>query len=278
VTGSLLARNFREAVAWTERARTIAYELDDERLRIEALAQHAVSTFFAGDAGAGIRFAEEALERARALGDDGLLGLPYVAYLLCLDELDPEATEGLFTESIACTERSGDLLIHCILLNNAGVHALRIGDTAAARRYLEEGIEMAEKMGHADSHLGVNLGWTMLEMDDPVTARAHFEAALRLSRLQGDLADVACSIVGMSCLCADTGEWRRASTLIGIADDLFQGIGLAWPEPEISHRNRSAERIVENIGTEGFDSAHAQGEAFSLEEAFDYCLNSSATV
>ena len=66
-----------------------------------------------------------ALERPDARADPVLFARALV---------DPVRSGELFDEAIACTQRSGDQLLAYIMHNNAGVHALRVGDIPAATR------------------------------------------------------------------------------------------------------------------------------------------------
>jgi predicted ATPase len=112
-----LAREFGD------RAVGLARELGDDRLLIEALWLSANFCYFAGDPEIGVTIGTEAVERARRLGDDVLLGFSLMAYSLCVDAVDPAGSEELFAEAVACTERSGDLITKYVLHNNAAVHA-----------------------------------------------------------------------------------------------------------------------------------------------------------
>jgi predicted ATPase/class 3 adenylate cyclase len=274
VTAALLARgpDLQDAAVWSERALDIANEIGDERLRIEALGIRTSVAYLTGDTQRGLRMGEEAVARARTLGDDSLIGETLITHLLCVDELEPAHADALFAEALGATERSGDLFIRTIVLNNAAVHALRIDNLSAARRYLENGVALTDEMGRAESRLGLNLGWVMRQDADPQGARSHFQAALRVARLQGDREGIACAAAGLACVDADGGFWEQASTLFGIADALYETAGARWEDPESSYRRGSIERIVEHIGAETFEKQHHTGQALSVEDAIDYCV------
>jgi hypothetical protein len=70
----------------------------------------------------------ESVERARWLGDDVVLARSLAASLATGDLIDPGHRGQLFTEAIACTERSGDRLVSHFLHQNAGVQPLCAGD------------------------------------------------------------------------------------------------------------------------------------------------------
>ncbi len=144
-----------------ERAVEFARQLDDNRLLIESLAVLCGTYYFAGEPYRGLPLGEESVERARQLGDDVLLAASPVGYLLCGDLVESARSERLFAEAIACTERSGDALMSSFLHNNAGVHALRAGDIAAARAHLEQADQAMQAPGAISHHVSVNLGWVL---------------------------------------------------------------------------------------------------------------------
>jgi predicted ATPase len=116
-----------------EQAVVLTRQLGDDRLLIESLSALFFAYYHAGQPDGGLHLGEEAVERARQLGDDVLLARSLMGYLLASDPVDPARYTQLFTEAIACTERSGDRFINCQLHNNAACHALNVGDIPAAR-------------------------------------------------------------------------------------------------------------------------------------------------
>ena len=127
-----------------EQAVEVARQLGDDRLLISALACLCGAYFFAGEPEKGLPLGQEAVERARQLGDDVLLAASLRGYLLTID---PARSLPLYTEAIACTERSGDHLTNSILHNNVGCAALTAGDVPAARAHLEAAAQAAQQIG-----------------------------------------------------------------------------------------------------------------------------------
>lgn len=126
-----------------QQAVELARELHDDRLLIFALSALSAAYCFLGETDPGLLTGQEAVERARQLGDDVLLGESLMSYLLSGDPIEPDQFGQLLAEATACTERSGDQLIHYALHNNAGVHALTAGDIPAARAHLEQAAHAA---------------------------------------------------------------------------------------------------------------------------------------
>jgi predicted ATPase/class 3 adenylate cyclase len=93
-----------------EQAVKLARQLDAGRLLIDALANLSYVCCLAGEPERGLPPGQEAVQRARQLGDDVLLGESLTDYLVCDALIDPAHARPLFTEAIACTQRSGDHL------------------------------------------------------------------------------------------------------------------------------------------------------------------------
>jgi hypothetical protein len=96
------------------------------------------TVFLVGEPEAQLPFGQEAVERARRLSDDVLLGRSLMLYLT---SIDPARSLPLYPEAFACAERSGDHLINYFVHNNAGCGALEMGDIPAARVHLEAAAE-----------------------------------------------------------------------------------------------------------------------------------------
>jgi predicted ATPase/class 3 adenylate cyclase len=255
-----------------EKAVELARQLHDNRLLVEALVALCATYHFAGENDRGLPLGQESVERARELGDDVLLGESLMAYLLSSDLIEPARSEQLFTEAIACTERSGDQLINSFLHNNAGIHALRAGDIPDARTHLEQAGRAMRAIGGENLQLPVNMGWVLRQDNDPDGARSSFQEALRMSRRNGDRAGIACASLGLACLAADAGDWRRAAVLHGAAQAFLDPTGLPWDEPEMRYRQGSLGQLRAHIGQQQFERIYASGIALSSDEAFPLAL------
>jgi len=250
-----------------EQAVEVARELGDERLLISALASLCRAHYFAGEPETGRPFGQESVERARRLGDDVLLAVSLRGYLLTIG---PARSGQLFTEAIACTERSGDHLLNGILHNNAGWHALTAGDLPAARAHLEAAAQ-------AD-FVSVNLGLVLLADGDHDAARSTFEAVLHISRRNGDHMGVAGACVGLACLAGNAGDWDRAATLHGAAQAFQDRTGNPWQEEfDALYRRDSLSQARAHLGDEQLERTYAQGMALSPEKALDLAFGKAGS-
>ena len=190
-------------------------------------------------------------------------------YLHCYAITDPARAGPLFTEAIACTQRSGDHLVADFLLNNAGVHALRAGDIPAARAYLQQAAQATRAIGGNNLHLSINMGWVLRQDRDRDGARSAFNQALQMSRRSGDRADVAYASLGLACLAADEGDWHRAAMIHGIAQAFLNRTGLPWEDLEARYRRDSLDHVRAHLGQEQSERVHAEGMALSFSKALE---------
>ena len=271
VTAARVAQFIDVAAArhFGEQAVQVARQLGDERLLSSALAALCAAHFFAGEPETGRPFGKESVERARRLGDDVLLAQSLLGYL---HTLDPARSGQLFTEAVACTERSGDHLNNSILHNNAGGAAVDAGDIPAARAHLEAAAQAAQQIGWEVAVVMANLGLVQRAERDPGGARCTLEASLRISRRNGDYWNMAWAILGLACLAGDAGDWDRAAALHGAAQALQDRTGIPWQGIDARMRRDSLDQVRAHLGDEQLERAYAQGMALSLEKALNLAL------
>jgi predicted ATPase/class 3 adenylate cyclase len=277
ITGATLAQFHDVAMARRlgEQAVAFARQRTDEALLTDSLALLGCLYSFAGEPDPGIPLAKEAVQRARRLGDDVLLGWSLVGYLLLSDQIGLAGYGELFAEAVACAQRSGDQFIAGLLHNNAGAHALRAGDITAARAHMERAARAMHETGADTQFVSVNLGWVLRQEGDPHGARATFDAGLRASRHSGERAAIAYTSLGLACVTADLADWGRAAELHGIAQALVERTGEPWQEPEARYRLDSLGKVRTSLDEEQFERAYASGMALSLDQALDLALGTA---
>jgi predicted ATPase/class 3 adenylate cyclase len=247
-----------------EQAVQAARGLGDDRLLIRALAELCTTCCLAGEPEAGLPFGQESVERARQLGDDVLLAVSLVNYLPTLGQAWSLPLAG---EAIACTERSGDQLTKYYLYNNACWDALSTGDVPAARAHLEAAAQAGQAIGLQDVVAELNLGAVLREEGDPDGARSSLEAALRISRRNGDNRSIAEAMLFLACLAGDSGDWSRAAVLHGAAQAVQDRTGLPWDELDARYRRDSLDQARTLLGDEQLQEACARGLRLSFDQA-----------
>jgi predicted ATPase len=274
-SAAIIARgvDMQLALRLGEEAMEIADDLGDDRLLIEAGHVLCCILYFAGMPDRGIVYGEAAAERARRFGDDGLLGPSLVFLLMCIDQVQPDRTEALTAEAIACVERSGDQSLAGNLYNNAGVSSLRIGDLPSARRFLQRAEAAFRDVGVHNPTPMINLGWVLRLEGDEAGAADAFRRALLESRRAGNRPDIPYATLGLACHAADTGDWRRAAVLHGFADAFLGSSGEPWQDPEDVFRQQSLDEVRGHLGDTDFEAEYGRGTSLDLRSAIDLALN-----
>jgi predicted ATPase/DNA-binding XRE family transcriptional regulator len=247
----------------------LARTLADEELLIHALAMLSFASYFGGEPERARDSAAEAVERARRLGDDVLLGLSLYTFLLASES----TSTSLYAEAIACTKRSGDLRIGAYLHNEAGLAALESGDIPSAKAHLEAGIEAAEAIG--DSHLAMSANLALVyrvekEFD---RARSVLEEVLRTGRRIGSVRATAFAVLGLAGLAADLADWRRAAMLHGVAQAMRDQTGLPWEPFDARYRQQSLDLISDALGSEELQRVYDEGTALCYDRAIELALS-----
>jgi predicted ATPase len=274
IAGATVGRNvaIHTAQRLALRAVEMAGHVDDERLEVRSLAALGGTYFFSGDLERALPLGRECVERARCLDDDDLLAISLGLYLLCSQMVDPARAEKLLAEAIACTERSGNLFYTADLRNTAAIYELKAGNVAGAREHLEQASLAVEAIGVATYHVKINLGLVLREEGDAEGAGSLLEEALRISRRGGDRFGLAYSILGLACLAADGGDWRRSAELHGVAQQFLDQVGQPWLLYYGPLRERSLDRVRAHLGDEECERAYGQGHATGFEDSIELAL------
>jgi predicted ATPase/class 3 adenylate cyclase len=247
----------------------VARPLGDERLLISALAALGGAHFFAGDPEAALPSGQEAVERARRLGDDVLLGMSLGIYAATVGAIDPARCPPLYAEAFACTRRSGDHLLDCDLHLNSALAAVSAGDLPAARAHLDAAARAARQIGWEHVYITLALGDVQRAEGDTDAARSTWQAALRASRRNGDNPVMAAACHNLAVLAGDAGDWHRAAVLHGAAQALLDRTGRPWDEDAARERRDSLAQARAHLGDEQLERAYAQDTALSLDQALD---------
>jgi predicted ATPase/class 3 adenylate cyclase len=252
-----------------EQADQVASRLGDDRLLVLSRQALCWLCYFTGQYERAPPLGADAVQRARQLGDDVLLGESLLAYALAVGAAE---SGPLYAEALACAERSGHLGIQLTLYNNAGGDAIEMGDIPAARAHLEAGIRAAEALGTSHLMMSVNLGEVLKAEHDFDGARSTFEEVVRIARRTGDKHNLAAAIIGLACLAADLRDWHRAATLHGIAQALTDQTGTPWEQCDQRRRQESLGHARQALGGEQLQRAYTRGMTLRLDQAIDLAL------
>jgi len=255
-----------------QQADQIARVLSDDRLLVLASQALCWAYGFAAEWERAWQLGEESVARARALGDDVLLGESLLAYA---SAARPEESGPLYAEALACTERTGDLGTAATIHNNAGFIALSVGDIPAARAHLEAAIEAAAVLGFPELYALTNLAEVLQAEHDLDGARSGFEDVVRRGRRTGDKYVLAGAFRGLGYLAADLGDWHRAAILYGAEHALMDQIGALWSPFDARRRQEGLDQARAALGDKQLQQAYARGKALSFDQAIDLALGKS---
>jgi hypothetical protein len=118
-----------------------------------------------------------------------------------------------------------------------------------------------------------NLGWAALVREDHERAKALHEENLVLCKEIGDKDIGSESLEGLACYAASGAEVQRAARLFGVAQALREAVGYQQSPKERSLREPYLAVARSRLGEAAWETAFAEGQAMSFEEAVEYALS-----
>jgi predicted ATPase/class 3 adenylate cyclase/DNA-binding XRE family transcriptional regulator len=261
------------SVQLAQQADQAARGLGDNRLLVLTCWALCGAYLQAGEWERACRAGQESVERARALGDDVLLGISLHAHGSSVHFCE---SGPLHAEAIACAERSGDLFTSLAVHNDAGFNGLQAGDIPAARAHIEAALRAADAVGLLHTVALGNLAEVLRAEGDLDGARSGFQDVVRMSRRVGDKWALSGAILGLACLAAELVDWHRAAMLHGAADALLNQIGARNVLFDERRRQENLDQATAALGDEQLQQAYAHGMALSLDQAIDLALGKSS--
>jgi Tetratricopeptide repeat len=132
---------------------------------------------------------------------------------------------------------------------------------------------VAEGQGAGGATATMNLAMVLREEGDWDGAQSMLEAALRMSRRNGDNIDIAGACMYLACLAGDRGDWHRAATLHGAAQARQDRTKIPWEELDVRYRQESLARARARLGDKQLDQVYAQGMTLSLDQILELALS-----
>jgi predicted ATPase/DNA-binding CsgD family transcriptional regulator len=181
-------------------------------LRASALVGVGQLMAYHGDLTATGRFAREALEIARAVGDPRLEGraLDTLGYSAAF--LDPATARKLFEQSALLSRNAGDDVFVADAYNGLGISQFIAGDYPRAVAALEEGVAVSRRIRHASTltvGLGV-LGYSLVLQGRLAPARTCVRESLATARRLRDRVFTAQSLYSLGFIAAHRARHRVA--------------------------------------------------------------------
>jgi len=276
---SMLVRSDRTQMVasrhYAERGLAMARDVGDRRTEARALGMLA-ELLDVRDQLAARELAERGVGIARELGDVKLLA----ELLQVLGFVAGDSAERWrhHQESLDCCRRCGDDLLAASELNHLSGLALHAGQLDEGSAYLEESIELFEKVG-GDLVVYIargNLALLRLIQDRHGEAASLVRTCLLLKRRLGPGVPGGELIFLAACCAAWDGDLARAAQLHGAGDKeiaaSLENRSIDWPDVEEELREREQARLRDLLGERAYWDAYRSGAQLSPEQALDLAL------
>ena len=263
------------------RVLTTAVELDDRATpdRAAALRGASVMAQALGDEAAGLRFAQQALELDRALGNQW--GIAYSTMMIanCLSEAhddtrDMAAARDRMAEAAELFERIGDRHYGLIATHNQGWILGDLGDREGERRIHEESLRMARERGNASieadalAQLGMAAG-AEGRLDDAVRL---LREAIKIDHPRGMIEYLATNFGRLAYWLVRRGEYDDAARLIENEPRFIAELGGRMPWWAQERHDETVAALREKMGEEALSRARADGRSLSVDETVALAL------
>ena len=269
----LLHINGRQQLEAVGAALDEARESRDRALEADALACYSRSLVNHGRVEEAVAIGAEALALARHIDDPVLLGTVLAQYEATQILGGDPGAEASFLEGLALVERTGDDYTASRLHDNYALVLLERGDTALARRHIEQSLQLVGTELNARTAISYgNLGLVLLLEGDPHRAESLTLDVLRSCRLAGVLAQFVYLVLTLACCASQLGAPERAAVLHGGADSLIAGLGEVWEPLEARVRAQDLVTLRTRLGDK-FESLYARGVAMTADEIAKVALS-----
>ncbi|MGH2418483.1 MAG: ATP-binding protein [Candidatus Limnocylindria bacterium] len=232
-----------------------------------------------GDEAAGIRFAEQALELDRALGNDW--GIAYSTMMIgnCLSEAHDETRDLVsarerMAEAAETFERIGDRHYGLIATHNQGWILGGLGDREGERRIHEQSLRIAREIGNAaieaDALAQLGMGASDAgRFDDAVQL---LRESIRIDHQRGMTANVATNLGRLASVLVRQGELRDAARLFESEPRLFGELGSRMPWWAQERYEETVAVLREQMDQQALEEAVAEGRSLSVDDTVALAL------
>jgi predicted ATPase/DNA-binding SARP family transcriptional activator len=264
------AERFRHDLA----ALALFHELGDDRMVARCLVDLAMTARLDGDPARAVAYGREAVEHARRVGDDGVIGAALAE--LSGSTLSIKAAAPLARAAVTHLRAADAHELAAQVLSEVCLVAA-VGDTQ----------EMAEQLGREAEEAAASVGdvWTIAYVQGNVAAAAllgdrHDQAR---AGLQDELMTTVAHALpgfmrfvplhGLAALAAATGDDRRAAVLSGAAWAIdTRPVDYAGQPANRRLEQRFLAPARERLGNDAWEAASAEGRRMTVDAAFAFAL------
>lgn len=162
-------------------------------------------------------------------------------------------------------------------INNLGDLALRQGEPARAVTLFEESLAIARELAHRDeiALLSYNLALGLHHTGRTGEAVNSAKEGLALAREIEASTPLVDSLVLLAALARLRDKAEFGARLVGAAQTFGDRIGHRVTGAEAQLHERTVEELLNVLGREQYERAHAEGRSMSIDDAVDYALSSA---
>jgi adenylate cyclase len=177
-------------------------------------------------------------------------------------------------ESLMLCREMGDKSGIADSLITLGLTAMAQSDYAAVKPLYEEALSLYQETGYKQGVVLalVNLGHLAIEQNDARDGLKAYHDALEMYQTAGDKYILCHIFIGLAAVTALLMELLRATCLLAITENLRERIGMEWEPTEKRIFDHVSISVRTGLPETQFQSAWAEGERMSLEEAVAYGL------
>lgn len=260
----------RAGEEWAEAYR-VAEEAGATREMCIAAVNRTLVLIPAGDESAG-RWARDALERSRALGNPWVLGFALTIHgLVTAVAGDAVAAEADYLEAVRIQEGLGDHEAGGMSLSFLAALRAASGDRPGALALYRRALAGYEIIGDRgeEARMHDEMAWTYLLNNDIAEAREHFVASVRAYTDLASVRGVALCLIGLAGTVAAEGRHEESLQIIAAAEVHASGEGIAFSYADHAPSREFVERQRAVLPAEDAARAADAGRALSLEQALD---------
>jgi DNA-binding CsgD family transcriptional regulator/tetratricopeptide (TPR) repeat protein len=265
----------REGLQWLEAV--LADEKDTSPTRAKALAHAGWMAWERVDFERSTALSEEALALSRKLGykDGAATALYNLGMIAIYEQMRPKEAWALFEESLELRRELGDMVSVGRTLQKMGLISVAgYRDFERAAALYEESLELAQE---TEDKLGLALAlWlgalVSLGRDDHKQVKALSEEGLNLARQVGHTHVIVFILHVLAASAGSQGRALRSVRLWGATESLLDTLGVAMGPAERHHYGPYISAVRAQLDQRAWESAWAEGQTMSLEEAVEYAL------
>jgi tetratricopeptide (TPR) repeat protein len=265
------------AIVLLEDAAALSRELDDTEGVGRCLGFIGHARLFMGDSQGAAAALTGAVELARGTGDLGSLARAlYNAAFAPIEQRNFDRAGAMFEEAAAISRAEDMSLLHALSLLHLGYTAILAGDPELAAMRLDETADLLDDLGKTmwspvAQRYRALLALLGGKIDD---ASSLLRASLVQAREEGPQQDLPNWMEEIAAIAAARGDGRRAATLWGATEAMFEKRGLQVREENRQVRERFADDLDRSLAGDLSAAAREDGRAMTLEQAVEYALAS----